>query len=81
MAMNRFSPPPIAPKNVLAFEDSINGVKSALAAGLTTIWVPQKELLPENWDDIKKEFEPNVAEIIYSMEEFKPERYGLPKFN
>lgn len=77
--MSLFSSPPMSPKNVLAFEDSINGVKSALSAGLTTVWVPQRELLPENWNEIKQEFEENVSSIIYSMEDFNPEKYGLPE--
>lgn len=43
VTLKRFSQPPKSFKNVLIFEDSVNGVYSALAAGCTTIMVPQEE--------------------------------------
>lgn len=43
VTMKRFLEPPQSSKNVLVFEDSINGVYSALAAECTTIMVPQEE--------------------------------------
>lgn len=43
VTMKRFMETPKNPKNVLVFEDSINGVYSALAAGCSTIMVPQEE--------------------------------------
>lgn len=65
---------------VLVFEDSINGVKSALAANLNVIMVPQPQFLPSNWNEIRAELEPQLAEILTSLEEFDPVKYGLPSF-
>jgi beta-phosphoglucomutase-like phosphatase (HAD superfamily) len=75
--LQRFKTQPNSPKNVLVFEDSVSGVKSALAAGMTVVMVPQKEFLPKNWSEIEAELEHQVAEIIYSMEYLLPEKYGL----
>jgi beta-phosphoglucomutase-like phosphatase (HAD superfamily) len=77
-AMNRFKDIPISPKNVLVFEDSVSGVLAASAAGATTIMVPQLELLPKSWPEIEASLAQQVDEVIYSVEHFIPEKYGLP---
>ncbi|KAI1714144.1 haloacid dehalogenase-like hydrolase domain-containing protein [Ditylenchus destructor] len=78
VTLKRFAVPPLSPSNVLVFEDSINGVRSALAAGLNVIMVPQKEYLPSDWNEIKPTLK--VAEILESLDHFDPAKYGLPGF-
>ncbi|KAI1733130.1 haloacid dehalogenase-like hydrolase domain-containing protein [Ditylenchus destructor] len=78
VTLKRFPAPPVSPSNVLVFEDSINGVRSALAAGLNVVMIPQKEFLPSGWDEIKPTLK--VAEILESLEHFDPLKYGLPAF-
>uniref|UniRef100_A0A915DNQ4 Uncharacterized protein n=1 Tax=Ditylenchus dipsaci TaxID=166011 RepID=A0A915DNQ4_9BILA len=80
VTLTRFPVPPASPKSVLVFEDSVNGARSAITAGLTVIMVPQKEFLPANWEEVRQELEPQLAEILESLEEFVPEKYGLPAF-
>lgn len=59
------------PGDCLAFEDSPNGVKAALAAGMKTIWIPDPLLLT----NYKKAFpelfiDNNQIIILQSLEEF-----------
>ncbi|KAK6023006.1 HAD hydrolase, family IA, variant 3 [Ostertagia ostertagi] len=72
--MKRFSEPPTDPSHVLVFEDAPNGVKAAHAAGMQCVMVPDpvfhegsKLLCVEN--------------VLSSLEEFKPEEFGLPAFD
>ncbi|XP_015785512.1 pseudouridine-5'-phosphatase [Tetranychus urticae] len=67
----RFNPP-ANPSDVLVFEDSINGVKGALAAGMQCVQVPDPMIL--KWNNV----EPTM--IINSLNDFKPELFGLPPF-
>ncbi|KAJ1553490.1 Pseudouridine-5'-phosphatase [Nowakowskiella sp. JEL0078] len=62
-------------KKCLVFEDAPSGVEAALNAGMTTIWVPDVNLKLD--DDLKS----RVAEIIYSLDQFIPEKYGLPAYD
>ena len=81
--MRRMKPSPLSdPFSVLVFEDSINGVKSALAAGCRAIWIPQKEFLGDDWQQHLEQFKKHTgfAEKLNSLEEFRPEQYGLPPF-
>uniref|UniRef100_A0A914L6L5 Uncharacterized protein n=2 Tax=Meloidogyne incognita group TaxID=654580 RepID=A0A914L6L5_MELIC len=71
---------PASPENVLVFEDSVNGVRSALDAGCTVIMVPQPEFLPPNWEEDELRAHPNLVEVLESLTEFKPQNYGLPAF-
>jgi beta-phosphoglucomutase-like phosphatase (HAD superfamily) len=77
-------PPPADPSNVLVFEDSINGVLSGLAAGCQVVWVPQKEFMTPGWEKNAENFRQHsdlFAETLDSLENFRPEKYGLPAFN
>lgn len=47
---------------------------------MTVIMIPQLEFLPQNWPEIRKELEPKLSEILNSMNEFIPEKYGLPAY-
>lgn len=59
---------------VLVFEDAPNGVQAGLAAGMKVVWVPD----PRN---DRSALEGHVEQIIDSLEQFKPEYFGLPPFN
>ncbi|CAG5132181.1 unnamed protein product [Candidula unifasciata] len=59
---------------VLVFEDAPNGVEAALAAGMRVVWVPDDRA-------DRSSFEGRVDLILDSLENFKPECFGLPAFN
>uniref|UniRef100_A0A914YCP7 Uncharacterized protein n=1 Tax=Panagrolaimus superbus TaxID=310955 RepID=A0A914YCP7_9BILA len=80
VTMKRFQNPPKMAANVLVFEDSINGVRSALAAGCQTVFIPQEEFKTHDWEERIADIKPLVAETLGSLEEFKPQKYGLPPF-
>ena len=80
VAMKRFPTPPASPANVLVFEDSINGVRSALAAGCKTVFIPQEAFKTHDWEERIMDIKTQVAETLKSLEEFEPTKYGLPAF-
>ncbi|KAJ3216463.1 hypothetical protein HDU67_009418 [Dinochytrium kinnereticum] len=60
----------------LVFEDAPVGAHAGLNAGMTTVWVPDANLKNRDEDLLKR-----CAEVLSSLEEFVPERYGLPPFD
>lgn len=56
---------------MLVFEDSLNGVRAALAAGMQVVWVPDSKT------DTSVE---KPTQIIKSLTEFDPSLFSLPPF-
>ena len=60
---------------VLVFEDAVNGVAAGLAAGMQVVWVPDSRADKSLFEGHKDVL------IIDSLEEFKPELFGLQPFD
>ncbi|XP_014219890.1 pseudouridine-5'-phosphatase isoform X4 [Copidosoma floridanum] len=72
VAAERFPDSP-DPSKCLVFEDAPNGVEAGIAAGMQTVMVPDKHL-PDK-------FKERATLVLQSLEQFKPEEFGLPKFD
>jgi len=81
VTMRRMTPPPVDPKNVLVFEDSLNGAISALAAGCNCVMIPQFQFLNAAARQKVEEIRPRLAEMLTSLDQFDPTKYGLPAFD
>lgn len=68
---SRFSPAP-KPENCLVFEDSVNGMRGARAAGMQIVLVPDP--------DADKTAFHEATLVLSSLKEFQPELFSLPPF-
>ncbi|EPY50853.1 haloacid dehalogenase-like hydrolase [Schizosaccharomyces cryophilus OY26] len=68
--------PALSPSDCIAFEDSVPGVKSAKAAGMHVIWVPDTAILNLFRDQLK-ELVDDQCEFLMSLEDFQPEKFLL----
>lgn len=71
VAAERFPDKP-KPENCLVFEDAPNGVTAGNAAGMQTVMVPD--------ENIPRDMTKHATIVLKSLEEFKPEDFGLPPF-
>ncbi|KAH8413145.1 hypothetical protein KR009_008283, partial [Drosophila setifemur] len=72
LAASRFNRP-VEPKNCLVFEDSPNGLKAGVSAGMQAVFIPEsQELRDGNY---------GATMVLKSLEEFKPELFGLPAYD
>ncbi|XP_063224114.1 pseudouridine-5'-phosphatase-like [Bacillus rossius redtenbacheri] len=67
---SKFSTQP-KPEECLVFEDALNGVEGALAAGMQVVMVPDPRVPREGLP---------ATQVISSLQEFQPELFGLPPF-
>ncbi|KAF9227201.1 HAD-like protein [Gyrodon lividus] len=60
----------------LVFEDAIPGVQAGKRAGMSVVWVPDPNLLAVEYSG-----EHIADQTLRSIEEFKPEEWGLPPYD
>ncbi|CAG8468403.1 46349_t:CDS:2 [Gigaspora margarita] len=73
VASKEIGSPPV--EQCLVFEDAINGIKAAKNAGMNVVWVAHKGLAEVCPGDN------GADEKLLSLEDFNPEKYGLPPFD
>ncbi|XP_044751288.1 pseudouridine-5'-phosphatase-like isoform X2 [Coccinella septempunctata] len=71
ISASRFPDKP-KPYECLAFEDSPNGMRAALNAGMQVVMIPDPSVNPELYED--------ATIVLKSMSDFRPELFGLPAF-
>ncbi|KAK7006006.1 putative hydrolase [Favolaschia claudopus] len=59
----------------LVFEDALPGMQAGKRAGMAVVWVPDTNLL-----NVEYSGEEKADQILKSLEDFKPEEWGLPPY-
>jgi len=63
------------PEDCLVFEDAPSGVQAGINANMSVVWVPDPRL------EIDEKISGNEkVEMLSSLENFKPENWGIPSF-
>lgn len=55
------------------FEDAVNGVKAARAANMQVVVVPDPRIPPEQLTE--------ATLVLKTLDDFKPELFGLPPYH
>ncbi|VDM99185.1 unnamed protein product [Thelazia callipaeda] len=76
VTMQRFPQKPASAANVVVFEDSVNGVLAAIAAGMQVVMVPDLR-----YSKPPVECKGKISMVLKSLLEFQPELLGLPPFD
>lgn len=59
----------------LVFEDALSGVMAGLNAGMNVVWVPDVQL------ELDLGVKERCSEVLVSIEDFQPEKYGIAPYN
>lgn len=60
----------------LVFEDAIPGMQAGVRAGMQVVWVPDEGLMGVPYEGVER-----ATVTLKSVEEFRPEEWGLPPYN
>ncbi|KAH9485537.1 (DL)-glycerol-3-phosphatase 2 [Psilocybe cubensis] len=60
----------------LVFEDALPGIQAGKSAGMSVVWVPDPNLLK-----LTHQTEEVPDQVLASLEDFKPEEWGLPPYD
>ncbi|KAF9010675.1 HAD-like domain-containing protein [Cyathus striatus] len=60
----------------LVFEDALPGMQAGKRAGMKVIWIPDVNLL-----DVEYKGDEKADQVLRSLEDFKPEEWGLPPYD
>lgn len=71
IAKKKLGDPPS--EKCLVFEDAVNGIQAAKAAGMHCVWVPDKNM----WE-LCEGLDHGAVDVVLSMEEFDPSKFALP---